>query len=594
MDNLMSTHDTFRDSRSPTLAPATLSLETTIEMSSANSALEPITMSAAVPIAQKSNAEMQAEIGSLLDEPARREFVNTIKYITRLGSRKPKMVETRRQKLREIVMANKEIVQLYNAYASAQAAAEKRVTYRLPVFDDLEIQGEIYLTGTNHAILGRENSGGRSKDEHSHEPEEYHELEQEENVITGTQDCVLQQKTHAKSEKNDSHSPGLPGAGTTNHPVEQIEPALNDEEEMQEENYSAPDTSKDAKLDATPPDQDIEYAQAQHIEMQEEGQIAIDTDEADEADTINTTHQEFESVHDNDTEILDMSESGTTTSSAKDTKNHLQGVVDIMQVAHKEAAAQRSPTRQISHPLKTVEYPSYQANAIQPNAGSIAEIAIDAVEQKDQAPGPLPKAHQSVTPVRNPEAFPIDRLQSVQAQYYPSAKVINIWTHRDSNGFVVRVTADLQDGPVNHFVIDDARIITGLGLREDVNDTILLHKASFKPDETFTFEILYNQHARNLDTFIVGRFQSARHAYLYWLDLRKSADPKYGPFVLEARRLAKQLGRRVFDVWGEIDRYWRHEQGSGGRKFREDRLHNLVEDPVYDATVKTSSKVAMW
>jgi hypothetical protein len=592
MNDSMSTHDTLRDSRSPTLASAVLPLETTTGISLANSALEIGTMSAVVPKTQMPDAEMQAEIGSLLDETARRDFINTTNNITRLGNRKPKMVEPRRQKLRKIVMANKQIVQLYNVYASAQVATEKRVTYQLPVFGDLELQGVIELPGTTDAGNVQEDIEERSKDEHIHEPEEHHKLEDEQKEMTGTQDGVLQLPKHAGIRKDNLHSSGLPDAGTTNQPVQQIEPTQSDDAEMQEDNYNTPNTSEDTRVDATPPEQDIEHAQEQDMELEEEGQVVIDTDEGNEADK--TIHERFESVDDDDTEPIETSETRGATSSAKDGNNYLPGVIDIMQVARNEPAAQRSPIRQISNPLKMLEYPSHQANAFQLNAEPIAVHAIDAVEQTDQAPNTLLKVHQSVTPVRNPEDFPIDRLQSVQAQYYPSAKVINVCTHRDSNGVVVRVTADLQDGPVNHFVIDEARIITGLGLRGGVNDNIFLHKASFKPDETFTFKILHGQHARNLHALIVGRFQSARHAYLYWLDLRRSTDPKHGPFVLEARHLANQLGRRVFDVWGEIDRYWRHEQGSGRRKFRQDRLHNLGEDPVYNVTVKTSSKMVMW
>jgi hypothetical protein len=592
MNDSMSTHDTLRDSRSPTLASAVLPLETTTGILLANSALEIGTMSAVVPKTQMPDAEMQAEIGSLLDTTARRDFINTTNNITRLGNRKPKMVEPRRQKLRKIVMANKQIVQLYNVYASAQVATEKRVTYQLPVFGDLELQGVIELPGTTDAGNVQEDIEERSKDEHIHEPEEHHELEDEQKEMTGTQDGVLQLPTHAGIRKDNLHSSDLLDTGTTNQPVQQIESTQSDDAEMQEDNYNTPNTSVDTRVDATPPEQDIEHAQEQDMELEEEGQVVIDTDEGNEADK--TIHERFESVDDDDTEPIETSETRGATSSAKDGNNYLPGVIDIMQVARNEPAAQRSPIRQISNPLKMLEYPSHQANAFQLNAEPIAAHAIDAVEQTDQAPNPLLKVHQSVTPVRNPEDFPIDRLQSVQAQYYPSAKVINVCTHRDSNGVVVRVTADLQDGPVNHFVIDEARIITGLGLRGGVNDNIFLHKASFKPDETFTFKILHGQHARNLHALIVGRFQSARHAYLYWLDLRRSTDPKHGPFVLEARHLANQLGRRVFDVWGEIDRYWRHEQGSGGRKFRQDRLHNLGEDPVYNVTVKTSSKMVMW
>jgi hypothetical protein len=590
----MSTYDTLRDSHSPTLPSVVLPLEMTIGILPANSILEIVTMSAVVPKPQKPNAEMQAEIGSLLDETARRDFINTTNNITRLGNRKPKMVEPRRKKLREILMANKQIMQLYSVYASAQVATEKRVTYQLPVFGDLEMQRLIELPGAIDTETVQEDNGGRSKDEHIHRPKEHHELEDEQKEMKGTQDGVLQLVTHAGMRKDNLHSSGLSDTGTTNHPVQQIEPTQSDDAEMQADNYNAPNTSENTRVDTDPLEQDIEHAQEEDMELQEEGQVVIDTDEGNEANTTKTIHERFESVDDDDAETIETSETKGATSSAKDGNNYLPGIVDIMQAARNEPAAQRSPTRQIPNPLKMLEHPSHQANVFQQNAEPIADHAIDAVEQTDQAPNPILKVPQSVTPVRNPEDFPIDRLQSVQAQYYPSAKVINVCTHCDSNGVVVQVTADLQDGPVNHFVIDDARIITGLGLQEGVNDTILLHKTSFKPDETFNIAILHGQHARNLNAFIVGRFQSARHAYLYWLDLRGFTDPKRGPFMLEARHLAKQLGRRVFDVWGEIDRYWRHEQGSGGRRFRQDRLHNLGEDPVYDETVKTSSKVKMW
>jgi hypothetical protein len=164
-----------RDSRSPTLGPVTLPSEKPSETSPAAPALEPTTMSTVAPSAPNSSAEMQAKIGSLLDETTRRNLVNTINLITRLGNKKPKLVEPRRKKLRDILMANKRIVRLYNVYANAQVATEKRVTFCLPVFGDLELAEETDSPDAADAQLAQE----ANEDEHIHESEEHHELERE-------------------------------------------------------------------------------------------------------------------------------------------------------------------------------------------------------------------------------------------------------------------------------------------------------------------------------------------------------------------------------------------------------------------------------
>jgi hypothetical protein len=100
---------------------------------------------------------------------------------------------------------------------------------------------------------------------------------------------------------------------------------------------------------------------------------------------------------------------------------------------------------------------------------------------------PQPKTHVLVTPVTNPEAFPIDRIQDVQALRYPRAKIVGVWAHQNTSGDVVQVTVDMQDGPVNHIIIDDARLISALGLREGNNDVISIQHDHLRIDENSTF-----------------------------------------------------------------------------------------------------------
>jgi hypothetical protein len=165
-----------------------------------------------------------------------------------------------------------------------------------------------------------------------------------------------------------------------------------------------------------------------------------------------------------------------------------------------------------------------------------------------------------------------------------------MWTHRNLDGTVVKVTADMQDGPVNHLIIKNARIITALGLREGTNDFITTHKEFFRLDETFLIYLFPDQRPRNLKNFVVGELLSARHAYLHWLDYRGSADPARPPYAQEARVLATRLGRRAPHVWKEVDEYWQLEQGNGGRMYRKNRLKYFGEDPTFTETARESRK----
>lgn len=100
-----------------------------------------------------------------------------------------------------------------------------------------------------------------------------------------------------------------------------------------------------------------------------------------------------------------------------------------------------------------------------------------------------------------------------------------------------------------------------LGLAAPDFDTIKLGTNIMKVNETFIIRILPGQRAHKLDEWIVGELVSARHAYLYWLDERKTADPTHSPYAAEAIAIAKKLGRRWPDTMREIEAVWELEQG---------------------------------
>jgi hypothetical protein len=199
----------------------------------------------------------------------------------------------------------------------------------------------------------------------------------------------------------------------------------------------------------------------------------------------------------------------------------------------------------------------------------------------------------TVVPVQNPEAFPMDNIQEVQAQYYPYTRVIDMYIHHDGNDQVTQVTATLDKGPVDHLIISDPRIMTHLGLRQPPYHTICL-QPNLRIDETFQIHVQSGQTPRSPKAWVIGELVSARHPYLYWLDSRQTADPKVPPTAAEARILAPKIGRRAGDVWREIERVWSLEQGSNGRHFRESRVECLGEDPTYGECGEKRPRRSMW
>lgn len=184
-------------------------------------------------------------------------------------------------------------------------------------------------------------------------------------------------------------------------------------------------------------------------------------------------------------------------------------------------------------------------------------------------------------PITNPSAFPVQRLQEVQAQYQPSTHITNMLCHKTPTGPITLVTADIQDGSINHLLIRDARLISALGLAAPAYDTITMDLTKLRIDETFIVQILPGQRPQKLDEWIVAELVSARHAYLYWLDERKTADPKTAPYATEAKAIARNTGRRWPDVMNEIEKVWKLEQGVDGAEYRGNRAMYLGEDPLY-------------
>ncbi|KAF1844983.1 uncharacterized protein K460DRAFT_405263 [Cucurbitaria berberidis CBS 394.84] len=350
--------------------------------------------------------ELKAEIVALLSDDTAKVFTSLVNHITRLGRTQSKFLEARREKLLDIVMQNRQIGSLYNAFAARQAELEGRMTYSLPVFTYPEVGESLEKKAGDTEIM--QNFGG----------------------VDGTDD------------------------------------------------------------------------------REESQQATIDS----------TTAQPEGSIH----------------------------------IANEKT------------PLAT------------PKSCEIYRT------------GP------SIVLVQNPEDFPIHRIQEVQSQYYPSTKIAALWIHRDANGTTTKVTADVDGGSVDHLIISDMRLIVALGLHEHLQNTLLLDESKFRIDETFTIELLPGQRITDPKARIVGELLPARHAYLYWLDSRCTANPKAPPFIQEARTLARKLRRRTPDVWREVKKMWDLEQGSGGRQYRENREDHLGESPSYPTTEEKIATRCMW
>jgi hypothetical protein len=525
-----------RDSRSPTIEPTTLPDQT----SGAPEAMAPQLSSSVPPEpSAKMLADMKLNIESQLDAITRKDFHNAVNGLMWIGGRKIKAVEPRRQKIRDIVSSNKQIARAYAQFATAHRVGEKRVTFQLPLAETNEEQGE-GQTEIEGGVLPESIRGQEANDTEvakSGEPG----VEMEE-------DAMMSLKMDRRIDEDHRQTPR--------------------EKSMEGVGEQAIRTSRLRREPTTAPGgRSLVLSEARRGS----GQVAFDMRQAGQAArTPRKQRQKSCSSKSKKQGGVGAPAAGTESDD-----------VEMTDMTHPASEAARS---EIQTPI---ELSVLQRSAM---GKQIAKRP-----KQSSWSGPPTAEHSVLVSVTNPKAFPVERIQVVQSQHYPSAKIMSMQTHRDIQGGVGQVTADMQDGPVNRLLIKDYRLVQALGLLHGANDTITIRTFDFRIDETFKIVLLPGQRPKDLKNIVVGELVPARHAYLYWLDYRGTTDPKYAPFAMEARHIAVQLGRRAMDVWKEVDGYWQLEQGSGGSAYRRNRLKNLGEDPVYEGNGKgTLTFTSMW
>jgi len=479
-------------------------------------------------------ADMKHEIEVQLDAITRKDFHNAVNGLMWMGGRKIKSVEPRRQKIRNIVSGNRRIAKAYAEFAAAQRMGEKRITYQLPLVEAEEEQedgqAEIEERGVFEGMRGQ----GSTALEVAVTSEPRRAMEEDAMMGLETAKRIDGDKRQIPEQK------GMENAG------EQADPPVAARKE--------PSTA--------PGGRSLILAEARRGSRK----VAFDVRAAREP------QQQFQKT--------------------RSWKSRFQG--DIGTAAAEQLSEDVEMTN-TTHPAPQEGHPQIQTPTNTPALQrSSTGKQIAKLPKQSHWSGPLTAEQNVLVPVTNPEAFPVERIQVVQSQHYPSAKIVSLQTHRDVEGGVGQVVADMQDGPVNRLLIKDGRLVQALGLLHGANDTIALRTFDFRIDETFTITLLPGQRPKDLNNFVVGELVSARHAYLHWLDYRGTADPKYGPFAVEAKHIAVQLGRRAMDVWKEIDGYWQLEQGNGGSVYRQDRLKNLGENPAYEESSETPTVMSMW
>ena len=109
----------------------------------------------------------------------------------------------------------------------------------------------------------------------------------------------------------------------------------------------------------------------------------------------------------------------------------------------------------------------------------------------------------TVVRIHDFNAFPVTKIQEVQADYYRSAIIIAMCIHRDNNNQVTQVAASMDNGPVNFLLINDPRIIAFLGFRQPTYDPICL-QPNPRLDETYQIYMYPGLASRDPKTWRVG------------------------------------------------------------------------------------------
>jgi hypothetical protein len=609
-------------------------------------------------------------MGLLLSSTERREFINTVNNIERLGGRNIKFIKPRRQKLRGIVQTNKQIWGLYNAYARTQSATQKRVTYRLPVFEDLverEVEEDVEMgeaeggVGGGDAVEDELESRGDTEDFHDameiqDEPGTTDAVDEEAVLPSVEESGTVSRQERTGHEESDNTWRKSPGAAakdlgdnaSPSTPAESIDTEMVDADSPCQAAslrkapappiglFAAPSpVSQDPSATPDPIHKKVQFqndlvrqpfsptstipagpsspTRAVFVDDQRtltaEPTSPIRGSSIDDQRTLTAEPSTPVRAASFDNRIATVEPSIPYCPSPRQSPIldqpsspiRASSTASVIPGELPRRSAAPSPTHTVPiGPSSPIQAPSVESSTFEPSSPATVEHATqEAAEPVDLFLDPPSEDHRYIIPIINPEDFPTKRIQVIQALRYPSARVVEMWSHRSVDGEIVQITADMQDGPVNHLVINDARIITALGLRDDGHDVISRDDESLRLDETFTISIHPGQRPKNVKNFVVGEMRTGRHAYLHWLDSRGTADPKRPPYPQEANRIAVQLGRRAMDVWKEIEGYWELEQGAAGKLYRVGRLKYLGEDPVYceedekKASVKAKTR-SMW
>ncbi|EUC36713.1 hypothetical protein COCCADRAFT_33889 [Bipolaris zeicola 26-R-13] len=97
-----------------------------------------------VPGTTQSLAQFEVRLSVITSASAAKDLINTMRILMQQGSRRRQLVEPRRQKVRDLVngMEHVEIQKLYEEFARVHNERENRSTFRLPLLDRAQENGD--------------------------------------------------------------------------------------------------------------------------------------------------------------------------------------------------------------------------------------------------------------------------------------------------------------------------------------------------------------------------------------------------------------------------------------------------------------------
>ena len=523
-------------------------------------------------------AQLRSQIEGRLDDATRWRFTKTANALIQLGNRKQKLLAPRRQRMRSIVEKNRNITRLYNEYATLHATTEKRVTYRLPIFLDLK-------------------TGAEDVESHGDEMEGHQDVNEAMGGVTAGHDTAATEHTEHMILADATNEMDTRADRT---PTPEVDEPMADTQDFSKllfeavtgktELYNAPRGQTGAvavAIDEQAIGDIFEQLAAHATSPPQAGGGAMEPlgSPSTKGDELAGEHTQFDVCDGRITHDEELAEAEELTEDALGVHENMRTAAGSGGSEQIESDVGADLTGNSGETMIIEEEKEDPTAVVEPEASSIRAASVlvqDCLGDHEEA-----STIEADVTVKNPEAFPVHRIQDVQAGVYPGTRIAKIATHVDPDGTVRKVTLDVDGGHVNHLIIKDARIIAGLGLSEPPYNTIT---STLRAGETFKAFIPSGQ--TDIDYWSCRVLKSARHAFLCWLDLRETADPRGGPFWQEARLIARELSRRAPDVFREINDHWNLEQSAGGSRHRANRIKLLGENPQYSGTPQ--AKICMW